>query len=170
MNTNFDTEPEIVLQNTQNRIYAMALIHEKIYGSKSLSEVNMSDYVDSLINSLFDTYESNINFKSNIDPIELTMEQSIPLGLIINELVTNTIKYAFPNKNKGNLYIELKKEKTHYTLTFQDDGIGLPDNFDLNNLTTLGLIVVTNLVLQIDGRISILNCEGTGYKIEFEDY
>ncbi len=169
LNINFDTDVKNILQNTQNRIYAMALIHEKIYGSESLSAVNMKDYIESLVNSLIELYESNIKFKSNIDPIDLDMEESIPLGLIINEMVTNTIKYAFPDKKEGNLYIELKKGKTDYTLIFQDDGIGLPDNIDLDNPTSLGLIVITNLTLQIGGEITILNCKGTGYKIVFEE-
>ncbi len=169
MNLSYENNAKNILENTQNRIYAMALIHEKIYGSDSLSEVNMKDYIESLVESLFELYGSDIQLISDMEPLELEMEQSIPLGLIINELVTNTIKYAFPDKKRGKLYIEFKKHNTHYTLLFKDDGIGLPDDFDLDNLNSLGLIVVTNLTLQIGGIISILDCDGTGYKIEFEE-
>ncbi len=168
LNNDFNSSIEETLLNTENHLYAMALIHEKIYGSKSISEVNMKEYIDSLVSAIFDLYNSNIKFHSNIESINLQMEQAIPLGLIINEIVTNTIKYAFPDKKEGNLYIKLKKEKTHYTLIFQDDGIGLPDDIDLDNPTSLGLIVITNLTLQIEGTISLLDCNGTGYKMEFD--
>ncbi len=168
LNMNYNKSPEQILANTQDRIYSMALIHEKIYGSTSLSEVNMKDYTESLIKSLFDMYNSDIDFHSNIDSIDLDMEQAIPLGLIINELVNNTIKYAFPHDTKGNMYIGFKKIGKTYIFTFEDDGIGLPDNIDLDNFSNLGLIVVQNLTLQIGGTLSILDCKGTGFRIEFE--
>ncbi len=169
LDRNYEASPESILNDTENRIYAMALIHEKIYGSTSLSDVDMKDYIESLVNSLFDTYWSDIKFHSNIDSLELNMENAIPLGLIINELVNNTIKYAFPDDIIGNLYIDLIKENKHYTLIVKDDGVGLPDDFDLNNLDTLGLIVVQNLTLQIGGILTILECDGTGFKIEFNE-
>ncbi len=169
LNKNFGTNQEKILDDTETRIYAMALIHEKIYGSVSLSEVNMKDYVEALVNSLFDTYLSNIKFHSDMEPISLSMDTSIPLGLIINELVINTITYAFPNDEEGNLYITFKKIDSHYVLTVKDDGVGLPDDVDLDSLDTLGLMVVQNLVLQLGGEISCIDCDGTGYKIEFEE-
>ncbi len=168
LNENYGEDSKSILQNTQDRIYSLALIHEKIYGSGSLSEVNMKDYIESLITSLLDLYDSDITFQSDIDSINLNMDESIPIGLIINELVNNTIKYAFPDHKKGNIIVKFKKESNNYTLTFEDNGIGLPENFDLESVTTLGLIVVTNLTLQIGGKISIMDCKGTGYKIEFE--
>ncbi len=169
LNQNYDKSYKTILADTQDRIYAMALIHEKIYGSGSLSDVNIKEYIESLVTSLFDVYETNITLHSDIESVDLNMEISIPLGLIINELVNNVIKYAFPNNEKGNLYIKFKKEVNKYILIFKDDGVGLPDDFDLDNLSSLGLIVVTNLTLQIGGTISILDCEGSGFKIEFED-
>ncbi len=169
LDRNYEASPESILNDTENRIYAMALIHEKIYGSTSLSDVDMKDYIESLVNSLFDTYWSDIKFHSDIDPLELNMEEAIPLGLIINELVTNTINHAFPDDGDGDLYIKFKKEDKHYTLIVKDDGVGLPDNFSIDNLTSLGLIVVQNLTLQIGGLFTILNGEGSGFKIEFDE-
>ncbi len=169
LNKGYESDPETIINDTENRIYAMALIHEKIYGSDSLSEVNMKDYVESLVTSLFDTYWSNIRFHSEMEPINLDMEESIPLGLIINELVINAIKYAFPDGVEGNLYIDFKKVGKHYLLVVKDDGVGLPDNFDLGNLSTLGLVVVQNLTLQIGGTLSIMDCDGAGFKIEFDE-
>ncbi len=169
LNRNYESNQGTILINTENRIYAMALIHEKIYGSASLSDVNMKDYVESLVDSLFDMYLSNITFNSKIESIDLDMEQSVPLGLIINELVTNTIKYAFPNDKEGKLYIEFRKKGKNYTLIFKDNGVGLPDDFDLNNLNGLGLMVVQNLTLQLGGTMVVMDCEGTGFKIEFDE-
>ncbi len=169
LNIDFDTDTKNILLNTQNRIYAMALIHEKIYGSDSLSEVNMKEYIESLVSAILDLYESDIKTDINIDQINLHMEQSVPLGLIINELVTNTIKYAFTDRKDGNISIDFTKDKNCYKFLYNDDGIGLPDDIDIDNLTSLGLIVITNLTLQIGGTFSILDCEGAGFKIEFED-
>ncbi len=167
LNKNFDTNPDVILNDTENRIYAMALIHEKIYVSSSLSKINMKEYIESLVESLCNLYETNIQFHSKIKSIELNMEESIPIGLIINELVTNSIKYAFPNNKKGNLYIEFKKEYQKYTILVEDDGIGLPENFDINSINSMGLMVVENLTLQLGGTITISDCKGTGIKIEF---
>ncbi len=168
LNKNFESDSDTILNDTENRIYAMALIHEKIYVSESLSNVDMKEYIESLVDSLFDMYWSDIKFHSNMKSIELKMEEAIPIGLIINELVTNTIKYAFPDCEDGNLYIEFKKENTKYTIIVKDDGVGLPKDFDLDKITSMGLLVVQNLILQLDGTLTILNCEGTGFKIEFE--
>ncbi len=167
LNKEYESDPNTILDNTENRIYAMALLHEKIYGSESLSDVNIKEYIESLVNSLLELYSSNIQFNSDIEPNDFNMEQAIPLGLIINELTLNTIKYAFPNTKTGNLDIKFKKEGKHCILTIQDDGIGLPEHLNFNNLTNLGLIVVQNLTLQIGGTISMLKSKGTGFKIEF---
>ncbi len=167
LNKEYESDPETILANTENRIYAMALLHEKIYGSDSLSEVNIKDYIESLVTSLFEIYSSNIEFHSSMNSQEFNMEQAIPIGLIVNELTLNTIKYAFPNNEKGNLCIEFNKEDTKYTLIVKDDGIGLPDGFNLDNLNSLGLVVVQNLTIQLGGTLSIIDCEGTGFKIEF---
>ncbi len=168
LNMNYDSDTGDILLKTQNRIYAMALIHEKIYGSASLSEVNMKDYTHSLVTALFELYESNIKLHLDMEPLDLDMEKSIPLGLIINELVTNTMKYAFPDGKDGNIYIKFETSGNHGVLTLEDDGIGLPDDFDLNSLSSLGLIVVSNLTLQIGGTLSIMDSEGAGFKIEFD--
>ncbi len=169
LNMNYDKKPDQILSDTQDRIYSMALIHEKIYGSNSLSAVNMNDYTKDLVKSLFDLYNSEIVFHPEIEAIELDMEEAIPLGLIINELVNNTIKYAFPDDNSGNLYIKFRKENNHYIFLCYDDGVGLPEDFNLSDLSSLGLIVVKSLTTQIGGKLSIIDCKGTGFKIEFDE-
>ncbi len=169
LNKNYESKPETILANTENRIYAMALLHEKIYGSSSLSKVDIKDYLESLVNSLFDIYWSDINFHSDIDSYDMNMEKSIPLGLILNELTLNTIKYAFISDKEGNFHVSFKKQDKKYILIVKDDGVGLPDDIDLNNLTSLGLIVVQNLTLQIGGTFSLYDCDGAGFKIEFDE-
>ena len=166
LNKRFKDDPESIIDDTQNRINAMALIHEKIYGSESLAAVNIKEYTESIVYSLFRLYDSDIIFHSNLEPIELDMEEAIPLGLILNELLNNTIKYAFPEVS-GNLFIDLKKVDSKITLVYKDDGIGLPDDFDFENLNSLGMVVVKNLTNQIDGNITIMDCDGTGYILEF---
>ncbi len=168
LNKEYESDPELILTNTENRIYAMALLHEKIYGSETLSDVNIKDYIESLVKSLFEIYSSNIKLDTNMEPYDFKMEEAIPLGLIINELTLNTIKYAFKGCEDGTLYIEFKNEDNHYTLIVKDNGKGLPKHLDLNNLTSLGLTVVQNLTLQLGGTFSILDCEGAGFKIEFD--
>ncbi len=168
LNQAYEMDSEHTLLNAQNHLYAMALIHEKIYRSDTLSEIDMKDYIESLVTAILDLYESNIKFHEDIDQINLSMEESIPLGLIINELVTNTIKYAFPGKKDGNIFIELKKVEDHYKFVYIDDGKGLPNDLDINNINSLGLTVITNLTFQIDGNLSFLDCDGTGYAIEFK--
>ncbi len=168
LNKNYQSDSEIILNNTENRIYAMALLHEQIYGSDSLSEVNIRDYIDSLVESLLDMYDSDIKYHSDIESINLDMEKTIPLGLIINDLLVNSMNHAFPDGNDGNVYIKFKTENDRYILTLQDDGIGLPDDFDLNNLTSMGLTIVNNLILQLDGNFNTFDCSGAGFKLEFK--
>ncbi len=168
LDKNYESNSEVILNDTESRIYAMALIHEKIYESPTLSDVNMKEYIQSLVDSLITTYESEIKLCLNMKSIEINMEEAIPLGLIINELVTNTIKYAYPN-NEGNLYINFEKNSKHCVLTVKDDGIGLPVDFNLDTVTSLGLIVVQNLTMQMGGILSVVNCKGTGFKIEFDE-
>ncbi len=142
LDRNYESDPESILSDTENRIYAMALIHEKVYKTDTLSDVNIKEYIEALVNSLLNNYWSNIKLNLNIDLSTLNMDEVIPVGLIINELTLNTIKYAFPNDEEGNIYITFKKKNKHYILTVEDDGIGLPNDFSLDNLDNLGLTVV----------------------------
>ncbi len=169
LNKSFEKDSDTILNDTENRIYAMSLLHEQIYGSESLSDVNMKDYVETLVDSLFNTYSSDINFKSDVAPLYLDMELSIPLGFIITELVTNSIKHAYPDGKEGNLNITFIKTDNKYTLTVEDDGIGLPDDINIDEPSTIGLIIVENLALQLNGTLSIEESTGTKFKIELEE-
>lgn len=157
---------EEMINDIKTRINAMALIHEKIYNSSTLSSVNIKSYINSIVKSLFVMYSSDISFHSDIEEIEFDMETAIPIGLMINELLNNTIKYAFP-KEPGSLYITLKNIDGNINLIFEDDGIGLPDDFSFDNDSSLGLTVVYSLIHQIDGTIEILNKKGAAFKLVF---
>ena len=162
-----------IFKSSQSRVKSMALIHEKLYDSPDFSHINLADYIQSLVEELYDTYNiylDKIHLKMNIQDIKLNMETSIPLGLLINEIVSNSLKYAFPeNKNFENpeLVIELKKEKNDYILMIMDNGIGVPDKLDLEKSESLGMQLINNLTDQIDGKLKLDTSHGTKFTIKF---
>ena len=116
-----------IFKESQNRVRSMALIHEKLYQSKDMSQIDFSGYVSELVSNLFSSYSLNsalITLHQDINNIMLEIDLAINLGLIINELVSNAFKHAFPRGRKGNLYISIKKDKQKYELIVEDDGIG----------------------------------------------
>ncbi|MEM4196053.1 MAG: histidine kinase dimerization/phosphoacceptor domain -containing protein, partial [Methanothermobacter sp.] len=134
--------------DSQHRIEAISLIHEKLYESRDLSRVNLRDYIKTLLSDLLDSYgadRSEIDVRIRVDDVMLNIETAIPCGLIINELVTNSIKYAFPDDG-GEITVEVHKNGDLYTLIVSDNGVGLPEALDLENTGTLGLSIVKNLV------------------------
>ena len=167
-----DVEAIDVLQESQNRVKSMAMIHEKIYQSNDLEEINFADYIQSLISNLFYTYNVDKNLiKSTfkIENITLNMETAVPCGLIISELISNSLKYAFPNKMHGEIIVSLKSIEDKYELMIKDNGIGLPEGLDLNNLESLGLLLVKILTEQIEGELIINSENGTEFKILFKE-
>ena len=161
-------DPETIVKNTMNRIDSMALMHEKTYQSDSLDGANVKDYIESQASSIIDLYgASNIDLITDIDDVELSMDIIIPLGLMINELILNTIKYAFPN-GKGHLSIRLKSKLENMILIVSDDGVGLPDNFDIHSANSLGMTIIQSLTQQIDGELVNLKPDkGTSIRIKF---
>jgi PAS domain S-box-containing protein len=171
-----------VFEESKNRVKSMALIHEKLYQSESLSRLNLKEYVQQLVNNLVNSYRQNIySIESKIEIAEIYFgaDIAIPLGLIINELVSNSLKYAFPEGRKGFIYISIKKEDSNkYKMVVGDNGIGLPQNFDFENTDTLGLQLVSSLVSQLNGEIELngsslndrveLGETGTEYNIIFK--
>ena len=167
-----DVEAIDVLQESQNRVKSMAMVHEKIYQSNDLEEINFNDYIQSLISNLIHTYNIDQNQVKSIFKIEnitLNMETAVPCGLIISELVSNSLKYAFPNKLHGEIQVSLKSTEDVYELTIKDNGIGLPKGLDLNNLESLGLLLVKILTEQIEGELIINTSNGTEFKIFFKE-
>lgn len=166
----FKDYPKDLLNDIKSRIAAMALVHRIIYRAETFSTVELKSYIKSLVNSLLELYESeNIMFTSNIEEIDGELDLVIPLGLIINELVKNSIKYAFPD-GEGIINIDFYTQKNNeIILIIEDNGIGLPDDFDIDYNTGLGMMVVKNLLSQINGSISLEDKKGTSFKMIFTD-
>ena len=161
-----------VLKESQNRVKSMAMIHEKLYQSRDLSHINFGDYIQSLVTNLFYSYnieKTHIKPILEVDNLDLNIDTAVPCGLIISELVSNSLKYAFPPGMTGEIFISLKFIDNKYELTIHDNGIGLSENIDFNNLETLGLLLVNNLTEQIDGEMTINRKHGTGFRIRFEE-
>lgn len=167
-----DYEALNVLQESQNRVLSMAMIHEMLYESKDLSTVNFHSYIQNLVYDLFNSYginTSNVNLHLKVDEIHLNIETAVPSGLIINELVSNCLKYAFPEKC-GNLNIDFHpRDLDEFELIIEDDGIGLPEDMNYKNTDSLGLRLVNSLVEQLDGSIELDKSHGTKFIIRFKE-
>jgi two-component sensor histidine kinase len=161
-----------IFKESQSRIKSMALIHEKLYQTGDLTRINLSEYVNELVSDLFRSYSVNtylVNYKIKSNRILLDINAAIPCGLIINELVTNSIKHAFPDNAQGEIFIEIKCVDDDFIIKVQDNGIGFPKELDLNNINTLGLQLVTNLTNQLEGEIELSREGGTCFQIKFKD-
>jgi PAS domain S-box-containing protein len=168
-------EPTVLamFQDSCNRVKSMALVHENLYQSKNFARVNFTEYIESLTSSLFQVYGVNnnsITLERELDEVNLSIDRAIPCGLIINELVSNAFKYAFPDQTEGRISIALHfgKDK-YYTLTIKDKGIGLPLDLDIKAVESLGLQLVRILTEQLEGTLE-LNCRfGTEFRIRFPE-
>lgn len=157
---------------SQNRVRSMAMIHEKLYQSDSFSSINFSDYLKTLLNSLIYDYTTNlrhIKLELDIEDVDLNIETSVPCGLIINELVSNSLKHAFPNGRSGKIMVKLHQDNDHYMLVVGDDGIGYSEESVTENDKKLGFNLVKSLIRQLDGSMEILEGNGTVYRIIFSE-
>jgi len=159
-------------RESRTRADSMAIIHERLYQSTDLKNIDFGEYISSLATDLLDVYTvapERIKLKIDAKDINLDINTAIPLGLITNELMTNSIKYAFPDNKKGLIVIEIYKEEDIFTFIVKDDGIGFPKDLDYKNADSLGLELVNSLTNQIDGKL-VLNTEnGTEFKITFSE-
>jgi PAS domain S-box-containing protein len=160
-----------MLKECQNRVASMALLHEKLCSSKNLSKINVAEYIKSLAINLFNSYSNygNLpNINVNVDRVLLDFDLALNCGLIINELVTNSLKYAFPNGKVGEININFFKLNSHdYKLIIRDNGVGFSTEPDLKNIKSLGLKLVRSLVRQLDGEVEINNINGAEFNIIF---
>lgn len=149
----------------------MAFIHEKLYQSKNFSSVDFGGYIKKLVKHLSFFYEGErkgITFNINIDNVFFDINRAIPLGLIINELVTNSLKYAFPHGEKGEIYIHIKKNQDgKYVFVIGDTGLGVKSDKEIFESETLGVQIVQDLVRQINGTIELDVKKGLAYRIVF---
>jgi PAS domain S-box-containing protein len=167
-----DSKTLEILKESQNRIKSMAFIHESLYQTKDFSKINFSEYIANLSENLVHSYEiynNYIELKLNIEQVYLNLDLAIPCGLILNELVSNSLKYAFPKNRKGEVRIDIKVKKNEIMMSVSDNGIGLPKNLDIAKSDTLGLQLVHALTEQLDGNIKMKSAynKGTTFKINF---
>ena len=161
-----------VFRDSKTRADSMALIHEKLYQSTDLKGINFREYIHSLAFDIFDTYNiapDRIKLVINVENIILDVNTAIPLGLIINELLTNSLKYAFPDDKKGIITIIFSKTDNIFTLIIKDNGIGLKHGIDFRNTDSLGLEIVNNLTRQIDGNVELVYDDGSEFRITFKE-
>ena len=164
---------EIHLNDIQQRIQTMSLVHEKLYQSKSLSKINLPEFIRDLSGELMASYgtnETQIQLELELENINLEMGLTIPCGLIINELMTNAIKYAFPDDTNGTLKIALRHESTNrIRLTVEDDGPGLPEGVDWQHSKGIGLRLIHILSNQIQGDYQFQTLDGTSFSLIFPE-
>lgn len=163
-----------LLKSTQNRVISMAMVHEMLYMRKDISQIEYRSYVQELSEYLIRSIkglDSKVHLKIDIPEIKLGIDTAIPLGLLINEAVTNALKYGFADDQEGEIYIALKKEiDKHYVLNIGDNGIGFPDTINHKNSKSLGLKLIHNLTRQLKGSIQKdTSKKGTNYIIKFQE-
>jgi PAS domain S-box-containing protein len=159
-----------VFLESQSRVRAMALVHETLYGSESLARIELPRYLERLCDSLLQTFggADRITLDRQVADVSLDLDRALPAGLIVSELVSNALKYAFPDGRRGRIVVGVAGSAgTGYTLAVGDDGVGLPDSLDLDHTTSLGLYLVRVLVRQLRGHLTVDRSGGTTFTIEF---
>lgn len=160
-----------IFKNSQKRIESMALIHEQLYQSKNLAKINFADYTRKLVSNLFSAYVFNSDttkLQLDLENIFIDIDVAIPCGLIINELILNSLKYAFPEGKTGMISVDFyPNEQEKFVLVVSDNGIGFPEDFDFKNTESLGLQLVNDLTSQLDGDIQLDTSKGVKITITF---
>jgi PAS domain S-box-containing protein len=169
LNNNSNEELTRIIIDIQMRIRSMALIHEYLYRSENLDRIPLANYIESLSVIIMTAFSGHrIHMIHDLDPIDVSIETAVPMGLIINELLTNAFKYAFPKGAPGEIHIRLKKEDGEQCfLVVEDNGIGLPEDPSMDSEKSLGFYIVRILVEQLAGNIKIVREKGTSFQIRF---
>ena len=146
------------------------MVHEKLYRSEDLARIDFGEYIKSLADDLRSSYglgSQNVNLTIEVDNILLGVDTAIPCGVIVNELVSNSLKHAFPEDRVGEIVISFKELDGQYTMIFKDDGVGLPEDLDMKHPSSLGLTIVNALTGQLNGAIDLGRNGGTEIRITF---
>jgi two-component sensor histidine kinase len=148
----------------------MALLHEQLYNSDDLSQINPSNFINSIFRQLNSTYndvQTKVDFKIEVEIDEMSIDQAIPCGLIVNELASNAFEHAFPN-GEGTIHVRFVRDGSNYRLIVRDDGVGFPEDFDIETSRTLGITLIKRLSEdQLKGTLTIRDEEMTEITVEF---
>ncbi|HJQ24901.1 MAG TPA: histidine kinase dimerization/phosphoacceptor domain -containing protein [Blastocatellia bacterium] len=167
-----DEQALAVFQDSQNRVKSMALIHETLYQSKDLSRINFAEYLEKLVAHVSRSYRIRpeaVKVNIHVDQVSLPIDTAVPCGLIINELASNSLKYAFPADARGELNISFARDDAGYVLRVSDTGVGLPEGFDPERGKSLGMKLVRMLTGQLSGELAHHNGVGTTFEIRFPE-
>ena len=173
--TSFDDKKVIeTFSEISNRIQSMSMVHEKLYESQNLSSINLKEYIKDLCTYLKESYYQTdciVSFKFDLEEVSVLIDAAVPLGLIINELVSNSFKHAFPGREKGEIRISLgKQEDSIVKIEIADNGIGAGDDFNIDKLETIGLQTVISLgESQLHGKIELDTSSGFRFILEFKN-
>ena len=166
-----DQGTQALLRDSQNRIHSMALIHQTLYGSKDFDSVDFAQFSETLLSALISSYgidPDRIAIRVDVEPVHLPIDIAVPCGLVVNELITNALKHAFPNRDQGEIRIALTRQLGNEALlSVSDNGIGLPDHVDTRGTATIGLQLVGLLASQLDGEVSIHRSNPTRFSLRF---
>ena len=164
--------PEIysAIRKSQARLFAISLIHQKLYTTENSNLIDMNSYIENLIHYLKESYDedSRIKYELDVDRIMLQEDQAIPVGLILNEAITNAIKHAFPNNPRPLIKVRMKSQKDRYLLSIQDNGIGLPDGDSPKTSPSMGMTLIKGLSKQLSGTLKIENNNGILIQVLFK--
>ncbi|KUJ60820.1 hypothetical protein AR687_15535 [Flavobacteriaceae bacterium CRH] len=156
------------IKDSQNRINSMSMIHQRLYQSEGLSCIKMPEYVKELISYLKDSYKTNFIFVVDVENIEMHVSQAVPVGLILNEAITNAIKYAFPDEKKGTITVSLKHfQEDYFKLEIADNGIGIEGEIDLEKYDSLGMQLMEGLSKDLNGKFNVINSDGLKISVIF---
>ena len=168
-------DPQVleIFKESQRRIRSMALIHEKLYKSKSLSQIEFAGYLRTLASNIFSSLQISprqVELKTDLEELSFDIQTAIPCGLIVNELVSNSLKHAFPGSRHGEIRLGLRRfAGNEYLISVKDNGVGFPDHLDFRETETLGMQLVNMLVDQLEGRIEIEQKTGTEFRVYFRE-
>jgi PAS domain S-box-containing protein len=166
-----DSDAQQYLKSTISRIHSIAMVHEKLYQTDNFANIRMDNFIRELIAQIQNRYyrdSDNVQVEIDVDPVTLDIKQAVPSGLILNELIMNSYKFAFNGKNNGKLSVSFNKEGDNVIACVSDNGIGLPEDFDINTNSSLGMTLIKTLTKQLKADMQIQNETGTSISFSFE--
>jgi two-component sensor histidine kinase len=166
------TDPNVKdsLMDSQNRVKSIALVHEKLYQSKSLDRIEYGDYLNKFVQHLSETFNVNpavISSHINAEKIYVDINQAVPCSLIINEMMTNSLKYAFPDGREGEITIDFSSDGMNYILKYHDNGIGIPEGVTFDRTQSLGMQLIRGLTRQLDSTVDLQRGDGSTFTVTF---